>query len=387
MPLARGQSAHQEVAEAAKANRGSGWARVLVVKSGEKFLARFRGFTRPLPLATEEQLQEKTLGELREFCRRWGVYEKVEEGDAITALVERLLDRQKHYEPVTITEDYIHAPGGGIRRYTTCSKQWDGSPCVRCQLRDQGDRRISPKVSTNFSIVPRRLYHYVKGNNKNDNEFAYCARHGYNASQRCQYCARNIEAKQEGMKRFSIASSHAQGVFACAERMAKRCAACKGFGTINHIEWTCEACGELLNGVSEGGWGDDVRCGQCGHTGHPYEEVTCSQGCVTARRAQLFDADILVERMGADKKTQYSFTEQLPFEPAPEEILKFRVPTWEIALKPKDIPGQCRDTNLQVNPFTNERIGPQGPAAAAESYDENAGGEGTYDEPANDVQY
>ncbi len=381
---ARGVAAHKEVADAAKQNRGGGFTRLLMMKAGEKALVRFRGYTRPLAPVSEDELKTYTIGQLRALCRRWSVYEKVEDATIIDTLVGRLMDRQKQLEPMTVTEDYIHNNQSG-RKYVTCAKEWDGTDCVSCQMRAMGDKRVSQKVSGNFSIVPQRKYHYVKGATKDDNDFAYCSNYGYDATGRCTYCIKKIEAKQEGMKRFSVATMHSQGVFAAADRIAKRCAACEGMGHIQHVCWACAACGEVIDNVVEPDKG--IKCSACKASSFPVEEVTCSRGCAAARRGQLFDTDILIERVGALKQTTYQFNEQYPFTPLPEDMLKFRVPTWEVALKPGNTDTQCRAIGVQVNPFTKEPVGKIGPAGEATSYDE-PGGE-TYDTnaPASDVPY
>jgi hypothetical protein len=303
-------------------------------------------------------------------------------------LVERLLERQKQIEPFSLTEDYIHNNVGG-RRYVTCAANWTPSgPCVTCEMKNQGDRRISGKVSANFSVVPHRLYHYIKGKKEEDNEFAYCSRVGYDPSDDCSYCMRNIEAKQEGMKRFSIAPMHAEVLFGLDDRLSKKCAACGGVGKIEHVAWTCCGCGEVFEGGLKAPHEEQYTCSSCDFTGYAIEEVKCSRGCADARRAQLYDTDILVERHGERKNTTYSFTEQFPFEPASPDILRFRLPTWEIALKPGDVAKQCRDVGVRINPFDGTDVGAAGPAGGAQSYDEGqTGGESYEGGEAQDVSY
>lgn len=417
MSNVRGRAAFTATAEAARANRGSGFTRLLMIKAGEKVLVRFRGAIRPLPFRSDEDLKKSNLGALRALCAQWAVYQDVNEdadqqqqqqtqrgrpgqrpaapppqkkrttpADLHKILVERLIERQKQVEPMTVTEDYIHNNAAG-RRYVTCAQNWTPSaPCVSCAMKEQGDRRISSKVSANFSVVPHRQYHYVKAKKEEDNEFAYCSRFGYDASDECTYCARNIEAKQEGMKRFSIAPMHAEVLFGLDDRLAKKCAACQGMGKIDHICWTCCGCGEVFENGLKSPHEEQYECSSCHFVGFAIEEVKCSRGCVDARRAQLYDTDILIERHGERKSTTYSFTEQYPFEPAGPEILRFRLPTWEIALKPKDVPGQCREIGVRINPFDGTDVGALGPAGGAQNYDSDSGGE-SYEGEAPDVSY
>jgi len=373
---ARGVAAHQEVADAAKANRGQGSAWLLMFKPGDKVLVRFRGYTRRIDVYTEEELLAKQLGELKLLCRRFAVCEKVDEGDQFQALVTRLLLRQNNEEPCTVIEDYIHGNQKPGKQYITCARAWDAAlPCVACALKDAGDKRISQKPGANFSVVPRRKYHYVKGTsgNKEDNDFTYCANYGWGKTGKCRYCAQKVEAKYEGMKRFSIAPMHANGVFACADRIGMKCSACRGIGDIERIAWICTACGEPADNLVDPA--KPFKCVECKHVGTPSEEVRCSEGCVEARRGHIFDTDVLVERIGSGKQTTYAFTERFPFEPLPQELLAFQIPQWEKALAPMSVEKQCRAVNVRTNPFTNEPIGPAGPASRSESYDDAPAGD------------
>jgi DNA-directed RNA polymerase subunit RPC12/RpoP len=400
MTQARGRGAMTEAAQEMKNRGGSSYTRLLMLKTGEKCLVRFRGYVRPLPTHTEDRLRTMTLGMLRALCRAWGVFEhglqqggegeaarivKLSPSEASNVLVERLVARQDNLEPFTLYEDYIHGNQSG-RKYVTCAEKWHYAPgsCVSCHMRAGGDRRISQKLGANFSVVPQRFYHYIRAENKDDNEFAYCSNYGYDAGGGCTYCAIGDVPKQEGMKRFSIANTHTQTLFGMDDRIALRCAACRGVGKIQHASWACSDCGELmdLTGLSSQQRERPVKCPSCQVEGIPLEEVTCTRGCAAARRAQLFDYDVLIQKFGTGKNTTYGFTEQ-ECEPAHDEILQFQIPSWERTLAPGDTDNQCRKIGLPRNPFTGTQVNSAGPAAGAVSYEQDGPGDELVSDPAD----
>jgi hypothetical protein len=429
MAFGRGRGAAKEAQEKQQSNRTS-FSRVFTMEPGESALLRFRGTTRAQQAHPDlPDFQVPELADLIDatgrpdqakmeklprpllvaVARRLGIATSVLEDDGAAGnkqtsgftqrkeapatpaqLAARIRARWSHLEPFVCSEHYIaNNFGDGRRSYQTCGVEWTPkSQCACCQAKANGDRRISNKVANNFSIVPRRLYHYVKGQGNNKSTFAYCTNYGPDANGACTYCARGDEAKQEGSQRFPLAPTHAEGVFAAADRMSKKCAACFGQGKIAVVGYSCAKCTEPLDNITS--LDNKVRCSEpsCRYEGFAVEIIKCEKGCKTPRRAHLFDGDILVQRLGGGKQTSYSFTEEWPLTAAPENVLRFALPDWEATLKPASVETQCQQIGLMTNPFTGQPVSAPPPrgarnAGGGEDYvDPDAGGE-----PPQDVQY
>ena len=387
----RGRGAMKEAAADMQNRGGQSWTRMLLLQPGESVLVRFRGYIRPLPTMTEDQLRVLAPQRLRVLCRSWGVFDQgVQSGEdgqpsrvvrlapseVVPTLVERLMDRQGHLEPFTLVEDYVHQNQAG-KQYLTCAEKWSHpGDCVTCEMRRQGDRRVQrQKLGANFSVVPLRFYHYVKAQRAGEeNDFSYCSNYGYSATGDCVYCRTGDIPKQEGMKRFSVANMHTDTLFGLDDRISKKCASCGGQGAIHHVSWACARCGDILDleGITDLERDRGVMC-PCSYVGPPVEEVSCTRKCADARRSQLYDWDILIQKFGSKKTTTYGFTEQA-CEHAPPEVLQFRLPSWETTLAPGDTDAQSRLVGVPVNPFTGRQVAAAGPAGGATAYGSAYGG-------------
>jgi hypothetical protein len=332
---------------------------------------------------TKEQLQAFTEGQCDALAASLGMYTIYE---SINDFVDKVLQRYDQVEPFNYQQHYI-ANNKGPDQYLTCGMAyndevviWDPPvECVACHCKDSGDKRIGRRAQVAFSFVPKRKTHRIKSNvtGKKD-KFEPCTEaDGY-----CGWCAKNIEARWDGMKYLSLSQTHAGALFACADRIAKRCAKC-GIGTVRNIGWACcnPECGEpvanpihgQLNQAQAAGQRIPIVCPECKHKGPPDEILKCVKGCEAPRRCQIFDIDVLVQRIGSGKSTTYQFTEQLPAEVLDETLLSFRLPRYEQKLKPKSTDQQTRQLGLHTNPFTGKSAG--GDPEATESYEEDEGGE------------
>lgn len=383
---ARGRAAYNKQAQAASENKGSGYAHILILGPGESVTGRFRGLiNQPKFMYKKEALLSFTEEQADNLALELGMYNVFAN---INDFAERVLQRYTQLEPFNIQQHYI-SRNKGPEAYMTCGQAygdepviWDPPvPCVGCHVKDAGDKGVGRRPVVNFSFVPQRKSHRIKSNvtGKKD-KWEACT---MDESGFCSYCNANNEAKWDGMKYFGLAQTHAAGVFACADRVSRRCAVC-GINFVKNVGWCC-ANPECEEPVPQGHWdalskaaasGEVamVRCKECKHHGPAAEILICPKGkCAKPRRLQLHDVNVTVQRLGEGKSTTYQCTEQLPAEPLVEDLMKLWLPKYEVKLRPPHPDKQTRQLGLHVNPFTDKPAGP--PEGETESYEDADNGE------------
>lgn len=369
----KGVEAFKRQAKEASERRSSGFASIILLKAGESVVGRFRGLiSMPAQRLTDEQVRGLTPDWLTYFASTLGIptYDKTEEW---VAAFKRRYEQQ---EPFRYEQHYI-ARNKGRDAYMTCATNWkEGLPCASCYLRDNGDKGISLRTNNLFTFHPRRFFHKVEKGKNQKADFIWCTTP---EGENCRYCAAGHQPKQDYPRYFSFADMHTEGVVACAERVAKRCASC-GLGMIKNTGWACSnpECGEPLVNYRRPpdpkpeGYDPRATCPECKKRLEPEEILKCSKDCEAPRRCQLHDVDILVQRMGDKKQTTYAFTEQWPAEPLPDEMLKMNLPNYMLSMAPKEINAQCRTVGLTQNPFTGGAVAAP-PQEQTESYEEGGG--------------
>jgi hypothetical protein len=280
--------------------------------------------------------------------------------------VEAVLQRYTQIEPFFFIEHYVRRLKGPDA-YMVCADDWGAThgSCVACAEISNGNRGISVSGRGIVSLIPRRKYHYIE--RKGKKEFSYCAKPNI-----CRLCDAGDEPRQESLSTWTLASTHISSLLACNERVSAKCGNCKGMGSISVVGLKCPSCGDDIDVDPTLG---RQRCPSCREKIVPHETLECSN-CDDPRRAQLFDTDVVVQRIGAGTRTSYQFVEQYPFEPLPRELMNFRLPDLEEVTKPDSVAEQCRKLGLLTNPITGEKVSaaPRRPAAVDyDDYDDEIG--------------
>ncbi len=371
MAFGRGASAYKAQAEAAAERGKGGFSSIMLLKDGDTVLGRFRGLlVTPNYHYSEDELLGMSEEEQAFLAWTLGIVQTYESAKDFAAAV---LKRYGEEEPLVYCQHYV-ARNKGRDAYVTCSAAWEpATDCVGCYLRDSGDKAVSARDLAAFSFKTTRKLHIVTKKDQSK-DYIYCTEDEGS----CKLCAQRNEPKQENMKYFAFPASHSAIVFAYLDRVRKKCAAC-GTGKIKNEGWMCAnpyCRAELTNynyDAEAPREANVVKCGACKMSFVPDEMLSCSNSCPAVRRCQLFDVDTLVQRIGGDKKTTYSITEDAPASLFPDELLSVELAQFEKILKPKPVAEQCRLYGLHENPFTGAAIHVQ----TTESYDEAPADENT----------
>lgn len=368
----RGLNAYREQANAQKERRAGGFADILLMKGGDTVRGRFRGLMdMPAQVLTEKQIRALNADWQEYVLASLGV--AMPDGGKIEDVVKAVLTRYKQVEPFIIQQHTVYGLKGRDA-YSWCVKDYNGGNCVDCYMKAKGDDRMRMRTQSAFTFQPMRKIHVIEGGAKK--QYLVCpAMEG----EACVHCNAGNEAKWETCRYLSLANTHVEGVVACWERVKKRCAACAGVGQIRRVGWQCSNpdCGEPLAGWQPPAATDNpgpdfgmATCPECAAKMRPEETLKCSRNCEAPRRCQLYDVDVLVQRIGNDKTTSYQFTEQFPCEPLPPELLKRGLPNYELALKPKSTEERCRALGLTQNPFGGGAVSAP-PQEQTTGYDES----------------
>lgn len=385
--MARGMNAYREQARAAGERRLTGFASILLLKSGESVKGRFRGlFVEPTVKFTQEQILAMSPDWLAYHAHVLGIAPQ----KTMDMWVQAFLLRYKQIEPFIYEQHYIHG-NKGKDAYATCASRWSPSAdCPLCWSKDAGDKRISLRTQHVVSFHPYRWYHKLEGAKGTKATYADCPSINGEA---CRYCAAGHQPEQEKCRYLSLAEMHMAGLAACIERVAQRCAVC-GIGKVTNTGHYCSNpdCGEplpnyrpLLPNEQPEGYTPVTMCPECKTRMVPAESLRCNKGCDDVRRCQIHDIDVIVQRLGEKKSTTYQFTEQLPAEPLSEDFLASNIPNYEFSLKPKDVTTLCRVAGLTQNPFTGVAVNVAAPDATSD-YDESEAAADPYGEGGEEGQ-
>ena len=373
--MSRGVEAFRAQARAAGEQRLSGFANILLMKSGDSVMGRFRGlFAEPAVKLTEEDIRGLT----PDWLAYWAAVLGIAQQKSMDEWVRAILLRYKQVEPFIYDQHYIHG-AKGREAYHTCAQRWSPSaPCPICYAKDSGDSRVSLRTQYVVSFHPHRWYHKLEGKPGMKATYADCLSAQGEA---CRYCDGGHQVQQEKCRYLSLAEMHMAGLVACSERVSQRCGVC-GIGKVQTTGYVCPHldCGEPLSNYrplppaqQPEVYSPVVTCPACQRRIQPQETLRCNKGCDDARRCQMHEVDVLVQRMGERKTTTYSFTEQWPAEPLSEDLLASNLPSYEFAMKPKDSASLCRAVGLVSDPFTGGAVGgePTPMQAQASPYDED----------------